>query len=309
MPVIYIDVLLAVNLLIDFLLLSSTAYLLHIPVKRWRVVIAAVGGAASACLIFLPELPAVASVGMKLAAAAVLVLVAFPWNGLSAWLKQMLLFFVVSTVFAGVAFGLWVAFSPQGMAVINGVVYYDVPPGLLVVLSVISYLLLRLYDRFTRKKAPRQGIYRLKIDGGAGMAELNALYDTGHHVIEQFSGSPVVIVRYEALAGCLPTNLQQSLLRLMDGQGDELSAHAALKSRLRLIPFHTMGGGGCLPAFRPVSMTVSSGEHTADISGAYIAVSRQLKSREYQALIGSDITDLLTTTKGGSTYEDACTAG
>lgn len=309
MPVIYIDVLLAVNLLIDFLLLSSTAYLLHIPVKRWRVVVGATFGAGCACMIFLPELPIAVSIASKLVTAAVLVLIAFPWNGLSSYIKQIILFFVVSTVFAGIAFGLWVAFAPRGMVVLNGVIYYNVPPLLLVAFSVISYLLLRLYDRFTRKKAPRQGLYRLKIDGGAGMVELNALYDTGHHVTEQFSGSPVAIVRYEALADCLPANLRQSLLLLMEGKGDELSSHAALKSRLRLIPFHSMGGGGCLPAFRPVSMTISDGFfRTADISGVYIAVSRQLKSREYEALIGSDITDLLTT-QGGKEHERSCTTG
>lgn len=310
MPVIYIDVLLAVNLLIDFLLLSSTAYLLHVPVKRWRTVAGAAFGAACACMIFLPELPALASVGVKLAGAAVIILIAFPWSRLSAYIKQMAVFFIVSTVFAGVSFGLWIAFDPQGMAVINGVVYYDVPPLLLVVFSVVSYTLLRLYDRFTRKKAPHQGIYRLKIDGGAGLTELNALYDTGHHVTEQFSGSPVVIVRYEALESCLPSNLRESLLLLMDGKGDDLSSHAALKNRLRLIPFQSMGGGGFLPAFRPVSMTLSDKEgHTADIGGAYIAVSRQLKGREYEALIGSDITDLLITKQGGTSHDYTCTAG
>ncbi len=305
MPVIYLDVLLAVNLLIDFLLLSATAYLLHIPVKRWRLVISAVIGAASAALIFLPPLPALASLGIKLVLAAALVRVAFPWNGLARFAKQFLLFFVVSVVFAGVAFGLWTAFSPRGMTVANGVVYYDVPPGLLMLFSVISYLLLRLYDRITRKKTPQQRMYRLRIDGGAGMVELNALYDTGHHVTEQFSGSPVVIVQWHELAGCLPVNLQQSLQRLLEGQPDDLSAHAALKSRLRLIPIHTMGGDGCLPAFRPVGMSVSDGTKAVDIGGAYVAVSRELKSREYQALFGSDIAELLTISQGGYTHETA----
>ena len=191
------------------------------------------------------------------------------------------------------------------MTVANGVVYYDVPPGLLMLFSVISYLLLRLYDRITRKKAPQQRMYRLRIDGGAGMVELNALYDTGHHVTEQFSGSPVVIVQWHELAGCLPVNLQQSLQRLLEGQPDDLSAHAALKSRLRLIPIHTMGGDGCLPAFRPVDMSVSDGTKTVDIGGAYVAVSRELKSREYQALFGSDIAELMMTSQGRYTHETA----
>ncbi len=310
MPVIYIDVLLAVNLLIDFLLLSATAYLLHVPAKRWRTVVGAVCGALCSCIIFLPPLPLMATVGIKLAAAAGIIRISFPWRGAASYFKQMIVFFVVSTVFAGVAFGLWVAFVPQGMAVINGVVYYDVPPLLLVFFSVVSYGLLRLYDRYMRKKAPRQGIYRLKIDGGAGMTEVNALYDTGHHITEQFSGSPVVIVHYDALKSSLPANLQQSLLLMMDGKSDELSSHAALKSRMRLIPFHSMGGAGLLPAFRPVGMWLSDGAgHTVDIGGAYVAVSRRLKSREYQALIGSDLTDMLNTKQGGTSHEYSCTAG
>lgn len=310
MPVIYIDVLLAINLLIDFLLLSATAYLLHIPVKRRRLVLGAGLGAASAGIIFLPELPVPVTLLIKLATAALLVAIAFPKKGWRAYIKQLLVFFGVSTLFAGVAFALWTALTPPDMAVINGVVYYDVPPLWLVVFSVASYGLLRLYDRLFRKKAPRTGVYRLRIDGGAGMVELNALYDTGHHVTEQFSGSPVAIVRYEAIASCLPANLRESLFLLLEGQGDDLSAHAALKSRLRLIPFHSMGGEGVLPAFRPVGMTLSDGKgHTVRVDGAYVAVSHRLKSREYEGLIGSELTDQLADIQGGMGREESCQTG
>ena len=44
MPVIYIDVLLALNLWIDFILLLATARILRLPRRRWRMVLGALLG-------------------------------------------------------------------------------------------------------------------------------------------------------------------------------------------------------------------------------------------------------------------------
>ena len=68
MPVIYIDVLLALNLWIDFILLLATARILRLPRRRWRMVLGALLGAATSCLIFLPDLPTAAATAVKLAA-------------------------------------------------------------------------------------------------------------------------------------------------------------------------------------------------------------------------------------------------
>ena len=65
MPVIYIDVLLALNLFIDFLLLSVTARIRRRPHRRWRTVLGALFGAACSCLIFLPDMPPVLSVAVN----------------------------------------------------------------------------------------------------------------------------------------------------------------------------------------------------------------------------------------------------
>ena len=52
MPVIYLDVLVVLNWFIDFLLLSSTSRILRLPFKRWRLVLGALLGGISSCLIF-----------------------------------------------------------------------------------------------------------------------------------------------------------------------------------------------------------------------------------------------------------------
>lgn len=67
MPVIYLDVLVVLNWFIDFLLLSSTSRILRLPFKRWRLVLGALLGGISSCLIFLPAMPFYLSMLVKLA--------------------------------------------------------------------------------------------------------------------------------------------------------------------------------------------------------------------------------------------------
>ena len=304
MPVIYLDVLLALNLFIDFLLLSVTGRILRLPSRRGRLVLGAAAGAASCCLVLFPELPGPLSLLLKLAAAALIVRLAFRWQSRIIYIKQLVVFLIASAVFAGLAFALWYFAAPNGFYVLDGVVYYNVSPLLLTALTVISYLSLRLYDRFTRKKAPAGRDYRLTLDGGGGETVLRALYDTGHHVTDAFSGAPVAIVRYEALEPCLSGELREALTGAM--RADHFSpaggnTTAAVKSRLRMIPLRTVSGTGLLPAFQPVRARIgpltenSPLGRTADVSGIYVAVCGVLGRGEYDAIVGADIVSLLST--------------
>ena len=297
MPVIYLDVLLALNLFIDFLLLTATGRLLRLPHKRGRLVLGAAIGAASCCLVLIPDLPAPLSLLLKLAAAALIIRAAFRWQGGAAYIKQLLVFLVVSAVFAGLSFALWFFAAPEGFYLLDGVVYYQVSPLLLVALTVFSYLVLSLYDRFTRKNAPEGRDYRLSLTAGGGTVRLRALYDTGHHVTDVFSGCPVAIVRYQALAPCLPAELKEAVAGAMRTDGfppDGGNVTTAVKSRLRMIPLRTVSGTGLLPAFQPsgAPLETTAGKG-ADVSGIYVAVCDTLGRGEYDAIVGADIVSLL----------------
>lgn len=298
MPVVYLDVLVVLNWFIDFLLLSSTARILRLPFKRWRLVLGALLGGVSSCLIFLPAMPFALSMLVKLVAGSLIVLTAFPWLGFRSYGKQMLVFLVISAAFAGIATAVWFFAAPAGLVVANGVVYFDVPPLLLVGLTVLSYGCIRLYDRLIRKKAPVNREYRLLLDGGAGTVELRALYDTGLHLTEPFSGKPVIVVRQSAIYSRLPPVLQEALsVREYPDRhqgASETGAAQAVATRLRMVPYQTVGGKGLLPAFQaPKAVITGRGEVDRDITGVYIALVQELGRGEYEALFGCDIGDVL----------------
>lgn len=287
MPVIYIDVLIAINVYIDFLLLKATARLLRLPHKTWRLALSSFVGAISCCTVLIPSLQGVLLVAIKVAVAAVMVWIAFGWEGMGPYIKQLVVLFVISTAFAGVATALWAFAAPQGFYVIGGVVYYDISPLLLAGLTAISYLLIRLYDRFIRKREPLGREYRLQIEMDGKAVEVKALYDSGNHLTEPFSGQPVAIITYGAAAKILPPRW---LIAVTSAWNQDVPPpDTAVSAGLRIVAYQALGGSGLLYAFKPSRLTILGQDGERDATGAYVAVCDSLGQGDYQALIGTDL--------------------
>lgn len=281
MPVIYLDVLIVLNWLIDYLLLSLTARLLHTETRRFRVVFGAALGGIASCRLLL-TVPALVSVALDITGAALMVLIAFRRCGWRGYLRQVITFFCVSALLSGLVTVGWRVFGDEAVLTRNGVIYCDISPLMLTVLAVSSYGVVRLYERLTRKRVPSALEYTVTVDDGNGCCICRALYDSGLHLREPFSGAPVIIVSRATLRPYLSDRLQQALYATAGGG----------VSRLRVIPYRTVGGNGLLPAFVPSSVTVKrGGEPVRDISGVYVALSDEALGGEYTALIGGDVLD------------------
>ena len=128
MPVIYLDVLITVNWVIDYLLLSTTARILRLTPKRWRLVLGGLAGSLSACLIFLTPAPTLLLLVLQLVSACILVKTAFIFTNIIAFLKQTVVLYVVSALFSGIVSFLWFLTKSETLYTKNGVVYMDISP-------------------------------------------------------------------------------------------------------------------------------------------------------------------------------------
>lgn len=301
MPIIYIDVLLALNLFIDFLLLSSVTRILRIPKRRIRLVLGALVGSICSCLIFLPDMPALLFLLIKLISAGLIIRIAFAWHSTMLYIKQLAAFIVSSSLFAGLASAIYFFTAPKGLYVVNGIVYYDVSPLTLTALTIISYFVLSIYDRITHREMAPGHQYSVTITTEKGTVRLNALYDTGHHAIDVFSGSPVIVTRLGTIEPYLTDDLICSIESVLSytcrnntpAFGD-IKSDSAVGVKLRLVPFRTVKGTGLLPAFSPQKITLNTPAGlSTDITGVYVAVCRVLGRGEYDAIIGPDLLNLL----------------
>ena len=123
---VYADVLMAVNFLIDYLLLLFCGRLGGRAIFRRRLLLGALIGALVSLVIFLPPLPFWAMTGVKLLSAAAMVALAFRWQGVRGFCWDVFLFFTVSFLLAGICLGLWLGFGAGGLFCRIGVTYFQV---------------------------------------------------------------------------------------------------------------------------------------------------------------------------------------
>ncbi len=277
--VIYADLLLAVNWWVDFLLLVGVARFAGVSARAWRLVVGGLVGALSCGLLFLPPLSVWLSLGAKLAAATLMVLVAFGFDCLRQFGKRLLWLFGLSAGLSGLCSALYHFAAPRDFYVYNGVVYYAVSPWLLLGLTLVCYGILCGMEWVTRRRAPHQHAYTVRLTHGGRAIRVRCLYDSGNHLVEPFSGRSVVIVERVALASLLPVPTDVGDL--------------PPNGLWRVVPFDTLGGSGLLPAFVPDSLGVITPQGEVSLGACYVAVCERLGRGEYAGLLGSAVGDYL----------------
>lgn len=279
MTVIYVDMLLAVNLVIDYILLCGCARVLQLPTHRGRMIAGAAVGALSSLMILLPPMNVTLSLLCKLGVALVMVPIAFPVSSFPRFCKAGVTLFVISALFAGVCSGLYLLLSPTGVLVQSGIVYMPIPPLVLLAMTTVSYGVLCLYDRFTQRRMVKDAAFLIEILHKDERLYLRTLFDSGHSLRDSFSGAPVIIVDRAAL-GALRTSAEPALA--------DVSSQP-----IRYIPFSSLGGSGLLPSFRPQTVLLHANGNVIPLDNVWVAVTEHLGSGDCDALIGPDILNQL----------------
>lgn len=243
---VYVDVLLALNFLLDYLLLWAAQLLAKRSPKRSRIAFAAMLGALSSLIIFVPKLNAAARWGFTLLTAALLCRAAQSWLSWRSYLRSLLGFLALSLLYGGVMLALRLSTGGGWLLIANGVVYFHIPPLVLVGSCALGFGMVSLHQRlFPDLEPPKTCEATLRVLGRT--LRCQALLDTGNRLTEPFSGWPVVV-------------LEKSLLSVEIPQ-----------TQLRLIPCKTAGGGALLQAVKGESLHCGSW-HTEQF---YVALSQE----------------------------------
>ena len=205
-------------------------------------------------------------------------LIAFGFRSWRRYLRSAMYVVLVTACYGGLMLALWLIAAPRGLIVNNGSVYIDIPPALLVAVTVAAYALLSLFSGRLRKRNLLRSRCKVTVSDGNNRVELDAIIDTGNLLSEPFSGLPVIVAEYEALLPVLPKGFEQ--------YPDDAEA----ASGMRVIPYSGVGGGGMMLAFRPRRITAALPGGKPQVTDAYIGVLRTGRvGREHCAIVNPDI--------------------
>lgn len=235
--VVYADVLLAVNLYINYFLIRGTCLILRRTIPPLRTVLASAVGAAGSLLFLLPELHPALGVLLKCALGVLVTLAAFGRQKRAELLLSLLCFLAVSFSFAGGMLAIRYFAAPAGMLCKNGFTYFDIPIGAAAVITAAVYGVFRLIRFIMSRNRPKRH-ERVLIRCCGRELTLDGLADTGNSLTDSFTGKPVVIASLEAAREIVP----QSVLNYLCGRSEGIEG-------IRLIPCRTVTSEGVIPAF------------------------------------------------------------
>ena len=282
--IIYVDILVIVNLFVNYFLLLATAKFFCIKWKTSRLILGEILGGIYSLYILAPELPWFISSVIKLFMSVTIIAATFGIKKPTQFFKILIYFYSVNFLFSGIMMAVWCWFKPNGMQVNNGVVYFNITPVILIISTIISYIIIEAINKIVNKRRLDHKIINLKIKFRTNQISITAKIDTGNFLKEPFSGLPVIVARETSVKPLLPVNTYE---QIKDYSADKFTDILNLK--IRMIPFKTISEESVLPAFKPDCIKINESEVQKEV---YIALCEdKFMPQNAEALINPEILD------------------
>ena len=198
--VIYIDVLIFTNTIIDYIIISLTEGILHINSSIKRIILASLIGGLSSIYIFFSNNIIILDLIIKLLTGATVFFIAFGRIKIKTFIYGFVVFLLQSFALNG----LILFFQGVNNTIFlskNFIGYINVSPILLIALSTIYYLVVKFINKISERKS-NVDIVELIIELFDKKITLKAMVDSGHTLIDPLSDAQIFIIdskRYNEL--------------------------------------------------------------------------------------------------------------
>ena len=280
--VIYADVLVALNIFVNYFLLLATEKLLRYDAKTLNTVLSSLLGGFYSLTVYLQNTPKPLQLFMNISALILMTLICFRPKSFKPFLKELLCFVGVNTAFAGIMLAVWFFFAPKGMLYNNSIVYFDIDIKLLVVSTLGCYLFLRLVFIIAKRAVPKEKVVSVTLVNNNKAVSVNALLDTGNTLKDAFSGESAAVADESVMKALLGFSLDTYIQR------EKAGLQSSERLNIRLIPVSTVSAEALLPAIK-IEKIIFNKTNTAK-KNLLVAQSRsKINNGEYQLILSSEI--------------------
>lgn len=247
MIVIYLDELIALNLISDYVVIKLTAKICGLDYKRRNIILALLFGIVYGVgSVYIGLLSAFL---LKLTAGAAVYVIAFGLENTS--IKNLAIFFIMASFFAGTLSAVYehTGQSTVVFAVVFGVLYYGIAVA---------------FDKLLVSPDMKNGLYKTaEIDCAAGRKiDIRVMIDTGNMLRDPFSGNNVMVVDKATLSKVF-TERETALINKAEKYGalEALDGYEPDAESLKFIPvFYSVVGkeNDVMLAFKPKSVRLGN---------------------------------------------------
>lgn len=241
---IYLDVVIIENLIMNSIIIYATAIITKSKIKHIRILISSLIGAIYSVLSYISNLAIFSNLFTKILLSIIMVYIAFNPKDIKALGKIILLFYLTSFVFGGVAFAMIYIIKPQNILMKDGLFLGTYPLKTIFIGAIVASIILITGFKVVKSKFSKKDMFcniNIKIKGKEKKIKL--MVDTGNLLKDPISGMPVIVIEHTELYDILPKELLNNLEKILGGdlKGIPEDIKNEYLSKLRVIPYSSLG--------------------------------------------------------------------
>ena len=288
----YIDIILAENMIMNYIILFATGTIIKVNIKQTRLILASFVGSMYAIMSYISKLEIYMNQITKVLLSIVMVYIAFIPQNIKKLIKEQVIFYLTSFCFGGAAYYLLYYISPKQINNINGILRGSYPIKMAVLGGMLGFILIIISFKIVKDKFNKKLIfYDVEIGIDNKTCNLRAILDTGNLLVDPITLTSVIIVEEEKIKEIVSENILRLLLNIVNNNNYE-EIPEELKKRCRFIPFSSIGKkNGMIIGIKPDYIKIYDEEDIIIRKDSIVGISNQKLSKNnfYSGLIGVDL--------------------
>jgi len=286
----YVDIIFLENIFMNSIILLATGTILKTPIRILRNVLASVLGSVYAIIIYVTKIEIYSNVFLKIILSLIIVYIAFKPVNFKSLMKHLIIFYLTSFTFGGVAFALLYFIRPQDILFQDGVLIGTYPMKIILAGGIIGFIIITMSFKNIKGKLGKNDMFCLiKIYEKGKELVVKGIIDTGNFLKDPITKIPVIVVERQKLYEIFPNNVLANIEGIIKGKDIELGEYS---SKIRAIPFNSLGKeNGMLLGIKWNRVEIEYQDITKKMDNVIIGIYNGVLSRsgKYSALIGLDI--------------------
>ncbi len=272
--IIYLDVLIIVNAIVDYFIILATLKLLKTKVKTFKILISVVIGGLSSIYILADLKNIFLDFLYKFLITVLMVFILFGFKNFKIIAKGTIILFLVSCAYTGAVLAVYLAFKPINLYITNSVVYFNISPLILVISTVFGYFVFMLGCYIFKNKSSNAKTYYITINILEYTVSFVALSDTGNSVTDCFGNNEIIIVN---------DNVFNKIDKYVRNKSNEY------EKRYRAVPCSTVTGEALLYGYRCDSARIQIDKMIKELICPIIIKSNTKLPKDFEAIINPEI--------------------
>ena len=292
---IYIDIVLIENLIMNYIILYATGIITKNKIKKIRLLISSFIGAIYVAVQYITNFKIYSNIIIKIILSILMVFIAFKPQNIKQMGKKLVLFYLTTFTFGGVATYLIYVIKPQDIIIKNGIFVGTYVLKTIFLGAILGTIIIIIAFKISKSKMTKKDMLcKTKIKLEEKEITINTMLDTGNMLKEPISGIPVIVVERTSLYELIPKEILNHTEEILGGDFRKVPEEIKNKyiSKLKMIPFSSLGKqNGMLLGIKAEKIEVLNENYENDRKDVIIGIyNKSLTKRgEYNALIGMEL--------------------